>query len=339
MKKLLLLIGCLLVLFFTACKKELSDNFTTYPDHPLNDTIWVRNLTNTSSIHDLFDLLVPPALIDSFNVLNGGEVKFGDSVELKFSPSSLFLPGSTSIPLGNAKVEVIPLKRKGDFIRVFKPTTTNTGALLETGGGFFVKVSQNNTELKLLLDSTFQLKFNDVDTPPKQNMQIFYGKEGFSVPTKGIDTSFFWIRDFDTTKIETWSLVSNNPLVPSFFGYKMKSKNLRWITADRYIDSSIQKTKVTAILSPNFTNKNTAVFAVFNYQKTVVNLKGDYPSRSFNTSNLPVGISMKLISLSKIGGQLYLGVKAISTGSVVTSYTIVPNERSLKEIINYLNSL
>ena len=339
MKKLLLIIGCLFMLFFTACNKELSDNFTTYTDHPLNDTIWVRNLTNTSSIHDLFDLLVPPALIDSFNVFSGGEVKFGDSVELTFSPASLFLPGSTVIPVGIAKIEVIPLKRKGDFIRVYKTNTTNMGALLETGGGFFIKVSQNNNELKLLPDSTFQLKFNDVDTPPKQNMQTFYGKEGFPVPIKGIDTSFFWIRDFDSTKLETWSKISNNPLVPSYFGYKMKSKNLRWNTADRYIDSSQQKIKVTAILSPNFTNKNTAVFAVFNNQKTVVNLKGNYPSRSFNTSNLPVGISMKLISLSKIGGQLYLGVKAISTGTLVTSYTIVPNQRSLKEIIEYLNSL
>ena len=60
MKKLLLIIGCLLLLFFTACNKELSDNFTTYPNNPLNDTAWVKNLTNTSSIHDLFDLLVQP---------------------------------------------------------------------------------------------------------------------------------------------------------------------------------------------------------------------------------------------------------------------------------------
>lgn len=339
MKKLLLIIGCSLLLFFTACNKELSDNFITYPNNPLNDTAWVKNLTNTSSIHDLFDLLVPPFLIDSFNVANGGEIKWGDSVEIKFSPATLFLPGSTIIPIGNAKIEVTPLKRKGDFIRIFKPTTTNTGALLETGGGFFLKVSQNNNELKLVLDSTFELKFNDVDTPPKMNMQIFYGKEGFPVPAKGIDTTFFWIRDFDTSRLETWSKVSNNPLVPSFFGYKMKSKNLRWITADRYADSSQQRTKITAILSPNFTNKNTAVFAVFNNQKTVVNLKGDYPSRSFNTSNIPFGISMKLISLSKIGSQLYLGVKVISTGTVVTSYTIVPTEKSLKEIIDYLNSL
>ena len=339
MKRFLLIMGSLLMLFFTACNKELSDNFTTYTNHPLNDTAWVRNITNTSSIHDLFEMLVPPVLVDSFSLSYGGEIKFGDSVELKFAPSTLFLPGSTSIPVGNAKIEVIPLKRKGDFIRVFKPTTTNNGALLETGGGFFIKVSQNNNELKLLLDSTFELKFNDVDTPPKMSMQTFYGKEGFDVPLKGIDTSFFWIRDFDTTKLEPWSKISNNPLVPSYFGYKMKSKNLRWITADRYADSSQQKTKITAILSPNFTNKNTAVFVVFNNQKTVVNLKGDYPSRSFNTNNIPVGISMKLLSLSKIGSQLYLGVKAISTGTVVTSYTIVPTERSLKEIIDYLKSL
>ena len=53
----------------------------------------------------------------------------------------------------------------------------------------------------------------------------------------------------------------------SYSGYEMISKNIRWVMAGRYADSTQPKTKLTAILSPNFTNKNTAVFAVLPIRK------------------------------------------------------------------------
>ena len=337
MKKIIFIIGGLSALFFASCKKELSDNFATYTGHPLNDTVWVRNVPGTASVHDLFNDLTPGFLVDSFNVSTGSTLRFGDSLEITFNPGSCIGPGTSGVPTGNARVEILPLKRKGDFIKMFRPTTNNQN-LLETGGGFFIRVSKDDKELTLVNGATVKIKFNDVDTP-KLNMQVFYGKEGNPVPPKGIDTSFFWIRDFDTTAIPTWSKPSNNPLVPSYMGYELTSKNLRWVAAERYIDSTQPKTKITAILSPNFTNKNTAVFAVFANQKTVVNLRGDYPSRSFNTINIPLKTAVKLVSISKIGGDFYLGVKDISSVATVTSYTIVPSEKSLKDITAFLNAL
>ena len=338
MKKLLLIIGCLSALLITACNKELSDNFTTYTDHPLNDTVWVKNLTNTASINDLFDLLVPDIIVDSIRLDTASVLKYGDSLEISYDGGSFVNTNSSTLPTGKARLEMIPLKKKGDFIKTFRPNTTANGSLLETGGGYFIRVTQNDKELALGTNRTLQIKFNDLDSS-RPNMQAFYGKEGFPIPPKGIDTAYSWIRDFDTSYLPTWSKPSNNPLVPSYYGYTLKSKNLRWVTADRYVDSTQPKTKITAILSPNFTNKNTAVFAVFNNQKTVVNLKGDYPSRSFNTLNIPLKSSIRLISISKIGGDFYLGIKDVSSVATVTSYTIVPDKKSLKDIITFLNGL
>ena len=339
MKRILFITGCLGLLFITACKKEVSDNFNLYTGNPLNDTVWTRVLNPAYAIHDLFDNLTPPSIIDSFEVSSGKSLKYGDSLEISFAAGSCVGPGNTPAPQGNARVEIIPLKRKGDFIRTFRPTVTNNGSLLETGGGFFIKVSKDDKDLSIASNVTFKIKFNDVDTPPRANMQVFYGKEGLPVPFKGIDTAFYWIRDFDTTYLNTWSKPSNNPLIPSYMGYELNSKNLRWVVAERYLDSTLPKTKVTAILSPNFTNKNTAVFAVFNNQKTVVNLKADYNSRSFFANNIPLKSSVKLISLSKIGGDYYLGTKDVISIAVVTSYTIVPGKISLKDLITYLNNL
>jgi hypothetical protein len=343
MKKIVLILVCLSALFFTACKKELSDNFTTYPNHPLNDTVWLRNLTNAAAINDLFDLLLPSGvLIDSFNTAAGATLRFGDSVEISFAPGSCITPGSGGstpggTPSGNSKLLVLPLKRKGDFIRFFTPTTTANGSILETGGGLFIRVMKEGQELVLAPGTTVKVKFNDVDSV-KQNMQTFYGQESKPVPPKGIDTAFSWVRDFDTSYLKTWFKPSNNPLVPSYNGYEINSKNLRWITADRYIDSTQLKTKITAILSPNFTNKNTAVFAVFNNQKTVVNLKGDYPSRSF-FANIPLKSNIKLVSLSKIGADFFLGIENVNSVSTVTSHTIKPEKKSLVDILKFINSL
>lgn len=325
-------------LFFTACKKELSDNFTTYANHPLNDTVWVRNLTSTAAIHDFFDDLFPKPYIDSFDLVNGATLHYGDSLEIEIKGGSCEGPGSSGTLQGMARIEMIPLRRKGDFIKMFRPTTTANGSILETGGGFYIRVFKDDKELTLTSNSTFRLKFHDIDTA-KPNMQVFYGREGLPIPLKGIDTAFSWIRDYDTSYIPTWSKPSNNPLVPSYYGYELNSKNFHWVTADRYIDSTQPKTKVTAILSPNYTNKNTAVFAVFNNQKTVVNMKGDYPSRSFFANNIPLKSSIKLVSVSKFGGDFYLGVKEISSVATVTSYTIVPVKKSFGEILAYINSL
>ncbi len=325
-------------LLFTACKKELSDNFTTYNNHPLNDTVWVKNLPSTAAVHDLFDDLFPRVYIDSFDVVNGGKLHYGDSLEIEFKGNSCIGPGSSGVPQGNARVELIAMRRKGDFIKMFRPTTSSGGYLLETGGGFYIRVFKDDKELSLINGSTFKIRFHDIDTA-KPNMQAFYGRENNPIPVKGIDTAFSWVRDFDTTYLPTWSKTSNNPLIPSYYGYELNSKNFHWVTADRYIDSTQPKTKVTAILSPNYTNKNTAVFAVFTDRKIVVNLKGDYPSRSFFAEKIPLKSSVKLISLSKIGDTYYLGVKDISSVATVTSYTIVPTVKSLAEILAYLNSL
>src|SRR6476659_3219904 len=85
MKKFVILSGALCMLILTGCNKELSDNFTTYSGHPLNDTIWVRNVPGTASIHGLPNLLIPQVIVDSFETSKDTTLKYGDSLEVSFS--------------------------------------------------------------------------------------------------------------------------------------------------------------------------------------------------------------------------------------------------------------
>lgn len=313
-----------------SCTKEISDNFTTYPNSPLNDTVWVRGFSSTMAINDLFDLLVPGGVqVDSFPVTAGGTVRFGDSIEATFPAASCLTPTGAP-PTGNAVVQLLQLRTKGDYIKFFKPTGAANDYMLETGGAVYMRVVKDGKELILAPNATVKVRFA-TDTV-RQDMQAFYGRESNPLPGRWIDTAFLWQRDSDTTHLATWTK-------SNYKGYEINAKNLRWIAAEKYSDSTLAKIKVTAILSPNFTNKNTAVFAVLANQRTVINLHGDYPSRSFFANNIPLKSAVTLVSLSKIGDDLYLGVENIASLAAATSHTIKPQRKSLAEILTYLNGL
>ncbi|GAC1395035.1 MAG: hypothetical protein NVSMB63_14600 [Sediminibacterium sp.] len=336
------IIGCLAIVFFTACKKELSDNFRLYTNHPLNDTAWVKHVSGGASIDELAHMMFPNLIVDSFDCVKGDTLHYGDSLDVAFSGNSCVTgsPGGSGggggIPCtGKVKLEMFRLKTKGDFIKFFKPTTSN-GYLLESGGGFFIRLSQNGHEINLATGATVTVRYVDVDSP-RTNMQVFYARETIPfLPDGSIDTMHNWLRDLDTSYVGTWQKPnSTNTFILK--GYSLKSKNLHWFSAERFTDSTLPKTKITAVLSPNFTNKNTAVFAVFANQKTVVQLNPDYSSRSFAANNIPIGAKITLVSVSRIGTDLYLGVKQVNDVGTVTRYVIEPQVKSLVDILTYLN--
>lgn len=346
MKKIIFISTALFAFFFTSCKKELSDDFNLYTGNPLNDTVWVRNVSGSASVNELIGLLSPTIVIDSFEVSRDTTLSYGDSLEVFISGSSLIGTGTGggpagSIAPGKVRLEIIRLKTKGDFIKLYKPTTANN-YLLETGGAFFIRISRDGKELALAPGKTIRIRFSDTEAV-KNNMQLFNGAETTPFPPfpfNYIDTNFTWVRDADTSYLKTFQkTVTTQSQTTVINGYEIVSGNLRWLSAERYVDSTRQKTKITAILPPNFTNKNTAVFAVFTDQKTIVNLKADFASRSFAAINIPLLSKIKVISISRIGGDLYLGTKDVNDVGSVTAYQVKPDRASLKDILLFLNSL
>ena len=340
MKKILFISGCLSVLF-TACKRELSDDFTRYTNNALNDTVWLKNVNTTTSVNELLSSLLPKIVIDSFDVSKDTTLTYGDSLSVAFTAGSCVgsnanggSPGTAAS--GKVLLEIVRIKTKGDHIKAFKATTSN-GYLLESAGGFFVRVIKDGREQVLAPGASFKIRFSDSEDP-KINMQAFYGKEGSPFPSINlIDTGFTWQRSTDTSWLVTFQKqIASGSIVK---GYELKATSLRWIAAERYTDSTKAKTKITAIMSPNYTNKTTAVFAVFANQKTVVYLAPDYASRSYAANNIPIGSKITLLSFSKIGADFYMGIKEINDVGRVTSYTITPEKTTLVNILTFLNTL
>ena len=337
MNKNILLFFATILLFMSACTKELStttNTFTPYQGNAFNDTTWIKNITGISPIASLADTLAQNTLFtDSIDLWKDKAIVFGDALQVDFKGGSC--ANNAGAPQdGKARIDIIRLQKKGDFIKAYRPNTNFT-SLLETGSAFFIRISKNGSELALVPGASIKIKYTDIEEA-ENNMQVFYGKESLPFPTSTFDPANTWVRSLDTSWIKTWSAQTNSGIKK---GYELEAKNLRWISAHRALDPNPAKTNIYAILPPNFTNKNTEVFAVFDHNRTVVDMHGDFASRSFTTSNIPLKTKLLLVSISKFGSDLYLGTKLVNDVGTVVNYSFTPEKKTLAQILAFLNSL
>jgi hypothetical protein len=319
---------------FASCTKDLSDDFRAYPNNPLNDTIWARNISATAPVNEILDSTLPIPLIDSFNANSADTVRFPNNVELSFAPNSFISITGTPV-VGKIKLEFQPLLKKGDMIKALQ-STTNNNTLLELTGQFFLKVSKNGQELSLAPNTFIKIKYPDTQDNPQQYMNVFKGTESSPPPSWGKDTSFTWQKGDIGTSIGIWYKTGSGP---NNKGYEMTTKNIRWIGCGRFLDSTLPKNKLTAILPPNFTNKNTLVFAVLENAKTIVELKSDYSSRSFAAFNIPLNTKLNIVTISKIGNAFYYGIRNINDIGNTAIYSVSPDKKSLSYILSELDKL
>ena len=326
-----------ILLFMSACTKELSTNtntFTPYQGNAFNDTTWLKNITGISPITSLADTLAQNTLFtDSIDLWKDKAMVFGDSLEIDFKGGSC--SNNAGIPQdGKARIDIIRLQKKGDFIKAYRPNTSFM-YLLEAGSAFFIRITKNGSELALAPGASIKIKYADIEEA-ENNMQVFYGKETMPFPTSTFDPANTWVRSLDTSYIKTWTTQTNSGIKK---GYELEAKSLRWISAHRALDPNPAKTNIYAILPPNFTNKNTVVFAVFNNNRTVIDMHGDYASKSFTTSNIPLKTKLLLVSISKFGPDLYLGTRLVNDVGTMVNYSFTPEKKSLTQILAFLNSL
>jgi hypothetical protein len=157
-------------------------------------------------------------------------------------------------------MELLLLKKKGDMIRMARPTSSNE-RLLVSGGSFFIKIKKDGEELQLKPNTYIQVKF--ADPLPSPLMKIFYGDE--SNPNQ-----FNWLPG--DTAGTAGQVIAGNQF------YQLYSKNLRWskvaiiFTTQRVPIVLRYKLNCPLILPMQITS----VFLVFNEMRTVVAMYGDH---------------------------------------------------------------
>jgi len=311
----------IITVIFISCKKEASDEFLLDLNNPLNDTTWKTNILADAPVNKIFEMLSTPSQTGSFDAKRDYTVHFNDYLQIKFSGNSCKGDGGESIS-GTVKVEVEYLKTRGDMIR-FKRSTTSYDRILESGGAFNIKVTQNGRRLKLVPDKVMIIKYRN--SKADQQMNVFYG----DTTVNNLD-NFTWVPA-DSQRINTWR-------DGSISGYELFCKRFNWINCDKFTDTTKPRTTVSAILPVNFTNNNTAVYLVFKDMLSVVRMYANVTNRLFYFDNVPANSKVTVVSISKIGDNIYLGTKeATITRNLVVKLS--PDKKTKKEVDDYINSL
>lgn len=310
-------------IFLNACQKN-TDIFVPDPGQ-LNgpDTAWQNFITPVMPVSNLKASLLFEPYLDSITV-NGtiASVLTPSGLQVTFPPNCCV--NSSGQPItGTVQVELMLLKKKGDMIRLSRPTTSND-SLLVSAGEIFIKLKKDGQAVQLAPGVKINIRYPD--SPLNPLMKFFVG---------------------DETNIERFNWKPNPDLTNNFIyvgtqAYEIYTNHLRWVNVAYVFDlTTVAKVNVVANLAPYFTNANTVAFTVFKDYRSVVGMYGDISTRKFITGKLPVGKVITVVVISKQGNDYFLGYESALTqaGNTNQSVLVTPIKKSLPEILAYLNTL
>lgn len=347
MKEISYYIAAFLLVFAVAsCKKDGTEFIPKETITILEgDTIWDDDLSAKSN---LSTTLLPPLSIeklvsqlsaepkrDTCNAERGGTIVVPDNVTVTI-PANACVTALNRPCTGKLDVEILILRKKGDFIAYNLPTSS-LGRQLISGGVVSVKVRQNGQEVKLGLGKA--IKVNYVMTEPDNQMQLFDGK---------IDGRF----KFDWLPI---SILGTGSVLPNLTvwadssqqrrGYNLVLDRFGLINCDKFSgDSTNFNTKFNVTLPETFTNVNTSVYVAFKSMNSVLALSGNALTKTFTASGrgLPVGKVVTIVVMGYIKEKFYFAKQEVTIQSTTTagqSIRLTPTVMEKEDIKTMLNSL
>lgn len=309
-----------------ACNKEISSEFNSYANNPLNDTIWAAATQNTMPVGELINELMPAAIKETVDGATGKFLSFGDTMSITV-PANAFTTGS--IPLTTpVAVEAQLFFKKGQFIRSGRTSAENNKIIIPIT--IMQLAAWNNTTAATVVPSRFLAFTLTTDTSNSKNYFVFTGKNS----TSNDDASFNWTRQ--NINIMTWSAIGSGGFNKT--GFQFNSNALGWSTVAQYMDSTLPSIRLNISLPLNYTNKNTAVFAAFKNNNAVIRLQADVTTKTFTFNRIPINSELLLVSISKIGNDYYIGTREITARSADLQ-NITPAKISLNDMKAYLDKL
>jgi hypothetical protein len=326
-----IILAIITITSFTACNKAISDEFVSYPNNPLNDTAWTTGGNNALANNKLqLPEMARNIAIDSFDYTIENKISFGDSIQIYFPANACSnINGAPITSSGKVKIEIILLKKRGDFVKN-AAATTNVLALLEAGIYCDIKLTKNGQEV--LLNPNNQVKIKVKDSTANNDMKFFIGN-----PIKYYKDSIFSWAPSQDGQVSIWK-DNNGSSASKTIGYELTTKRIRWFGTSKYADSTAAKTRLNVTLPPNYTNKNTTVFAVLKTKNTVASFFSDAATKSFFTLNMPVSAEVTLVSISNINNSYYLGNQSFRVTNA-NPVNMLPEKKTLVQILDFLDKL
>jgi len=312
-----------LALMISSCNKNI-DYFVPDPGQVMGpDTNWVSNITTAMPVSFLKNTLLLKPVTDSLDLQKNDTADNAAGLKCAITANS-FSDTLGHLATGTVKVEMMMLTKKGDFIRMDKPTVAN-GKVLSSSGIINVKISKAGSTLIIGQNEKLSLQvYNPLAT--SQNKLYF---QEFN--TTG---EFNWLEDFAG---------SRNEIVPNNYGYDIKTNKLGWMSASKPLET-LALTNIAISLPAQYTNANAVAYLVYSDTKSVVNLSANTSIKKFGGTNLPGGKAATVVVLSKQGNDYYAAFKTITTNSSIGNIsnqivTVLPVKITINAIEQQLNAL
>ena len=331
----------LLIAGLISCKKENSSGFVTDTDLQINDTTWSNSLTIQSLAKTITTDLSLPVLADTLMITNVGiddDDKIFNSDNYRVSiPKNCLINSITNRPYnyGPVTIKLLALDSNGDYIRNFSSTYLYNRPN-QSVGFYNVCIYANDTLLSIKSGNAVHLFIKDsLINPAPQNVKLYKGN-GYDIT----DDNFTWSQDSSLPNNLNFWYVSGPGPNKHVNGYDVSLTKLGWISLLAQANSPIpNNTKINVDLPVNFTNKNTFVYVIQNGTKNITRLTPELSSRTFAITNLPFNQNITIVTISKIDHKYYLGYSNSSYSLNQSIFHIVPQQYTIANIIDYLNTL
>lgn len=252
------------------------------------------------------------------NASNGGLISGSKGAKF-FLPSNAFVNASGSAVSGNIQVEIKEIYNPMEMILNNMPTTSD-GKLLESGGEFQIKVTQNNQPLKLAPGNFIKISLPKVGVDMK-DMQVFKGVEDAA-------GSVNWVLNNNPGNF----VVGDSTL---FSNSNLFSDDINWINCDKFINEPTVEYTVYPGNAPS--GDSTNVFIHLTGRNTVVKMNW-VQGLSYFKSNMLLAVPSTVVGISTRNGELFASINTVNiqNGGSVTMNFLPYTEKQLKDRLSKL---
>jgi hypothetical protein len=269
--------------------------------------------------------ITPTASYQTINTSNGFSVSFG--------PNTFTYANGNSVN-GNFTVEIIDALTKKEMMMLNRPTFTNDGQLLVSGGIIYLNANQNGQQLSINDSEPVMVSIPSDNTTP---MDFFDG-------SLDANNDFGWDLSLEDSVIV--DVLEDSTFNPNgqgnLFSYNFTMDSIGWINCDYFYNSGDPLTEVNVILPDDYNGSNSIVFIYYSNINSVANMH-DYDNDSnFDLGSgysTPVGMDVTFVTISEIDSMFYYNVtnNTITDNHVENINILTPvSEQDLQTIIDNL---
>ena len=286
--------------FFESVEFDFSSEFTGKEDTLTFELSGLDRMTLTTPIGTEF-------------ILKGGMFQYADG---------------TSCACEKIVVQIIELDKKRDYV-VHQTPTVAKDQLLISAGAYHIAAFHEGKALQMIPEEQLCLVLPAKD--PDSDMKLYYGSDD--------PAGFTWLPADEVPGSRAFVMAGEWQTDSSLIiGYECFSDRLGWINIDK-LASDGPKNPVCIKLDDFHTGQNTVVFAVVPEERSILSLYYNLDEDGFCLSNIPVGLEVLFIAVSKKDEDLY----ELATEQVVISknhfQSLTFETKSFDEIKNFLLSL